>query len=99
MRKVITPKLRFQVLNRDNFTCQYCWLKATEWVQLQVDSKISVKKWWETNINNLIPSCLQYNIWKWKDDIEEINTKLYETKISETIKQHLTIFYTWWNEN
>lgn len=99
MRKVITPKLRFQVLNRDNFTCQYCWLKAKEWVQLQVDHITPVSKWWETIINNLITSCFECNIWKWKNEIKEIKEKIYETKISETIKQHLTIFYNWWNDN
>lgn len=97
MRKVITPTLRFQVLNRDGFFCQYCWLKAGDWVQLQVDHKISVKNWWGNDIENLITSCFQCNIWKWKKNLEEVHKKLSDIKISENIKKHLYQFYDMWN--
>lgn len=97
MRKGITPTLRFQVLNRDGFSCQYCWLKASEWVQLQVDHKISVKNWWLNNLDNLITACFQCNIWKWKNNLEEVKTNIYERKISDCIWKHLMQFYKWWN--
>jgi 5-methylcytosine-specific restriction endonuclease McrA len=62
-RKGITPTLRFQVLNRDGFTCQYCGIKVSEWIQLQVDHKISVKNWLKNN----------YSIKKFSYFFNEIN--------------------------
>jgi len=37
-RKNVRLKLRFRVLNRDNFTCQYCGRKAPQ-VELHIDHK------------------------------------------------------------
>ncbi len=96
-RKQINPKKRFQILNRDNFTCQYCWLKAWQWVQLQIDHKIPVSKGWDNSLNNLITSCFECNIWKWSEDKQELKELLYKTKISDNVRNHIKYFLEFWN--
>ena len=64
-RKPISPSLRFDVLEKDNFTCQYCGAKATdENVLLEIDHIIPVSKGGDNNIENLITSCKKCNIGK-----------------------------------
>lgn len=57
----INKRLRFTVLLRDNFTCQYCGRKAPD-VVLQVDHKQSFRDGGKTVIDNLITSCWECNI-------------------------------------
>lgn len=61
--RIIRPKLRFKILKRDKFTCQYCWRKSPK-VELQIDHIIPFSKWWTTQEHNLIVSCRDCNIWK-----------------------------------
>jgi hypothetical protein len=59
-----TPKkLRFQVLARDNFTCQYCGRKAPD-VQLQVDHVKARKNGGTNEVDKLVTSCVDCNIGK-----------------------------------
>lgn len=98
MRKAIPPKIRFQVLNRDNFECKYCWLKAGNWVQLQVDHIIPIKDWWSNDIDNLICSCFECNIGKWWGDVNKPKKDIYKTKINENTKRFLEWFFREWNK-
>jgi len=52
--------LRYDVLKRDNFTCQYCGQFAPN-VILQVDHKIEVALGGTDDIDNLITSCIACN--------------------------------------
>jgi len=61
--RAIKPRLRFSILKRDNFTCQYCWMKAPN-VILHVDHVIPFSKWWKTSEDNLKTSCQDCNLWK-----------------------------------
>ena len=101
-RKWITPRLRFQILNRDNFECQYCWLKAGNWVQLQIDHKISIKDWWDNSIWNLITSCFECNIWKWSSSIDtktnKVENLLWKQKLEANVKKKIDDFFKRWNE-
>jgi len=64
-RKPIPASLRFDVLEKDNFTCQYCGAKTTdENVLLEVDHIIPISKGGDNNIENLITSCKKCNIGK-----------------------------------
>lgn len=56
----VSPRLRFQVLQRDNFTCQYCGKKAPE-VVLEVDHIEPYSKTKNNDINNLISACKECN--------------------------------------
>ena len=94
----IGAKKRFQILNRDNFECKYCWLKWWNWVQLQVDHIIPKSQWWRDDIENLITSCFECNIWKWNKTIEKHTKDLYKTKIDQNTKKYIDIFFVKWNE-
>ena len=98
MRKAISPKVRFQILNRDNFECKYCWLKAGNGVQLQVDHIIPVSQWWTTDINNLITACFECNIGKWKKWLWKEESDIYKTKMDQNVKKWIDTFFLIWNE-
>ena len=56
----ISIKLRFEVFNRDGFTCQYCGRKTPE-VILELDHVIPVSKGGTNDFDNLITSCFECN--------------------------------------
>ena len=56
-------KIRFQVLNRDNFTCQYCGRKAPD-VVLEVDHINPTSNNGMADMNNLVTACHECNIGK-----------------------------------
>ena len=53
-------KLRFEILKRDNFTCQYCGRKSPD-VILQIDHIIPKSKNGKDNKDNLITACFDCN--------------------------------------
>ena len=53
-------KLRFKILERDNFTCQYCGRKAPETI-LEIDHNYPESKGGTNKRNNLITSCRECN--------------------------------------
>lgn len=56
----ISQKTRFNVFDRDSFTCQYCGAKAPD-VELELDHIHPVSRGGENNVKNLITSCLDCN--------------------------------------
>jgi 5-methylcytosine-specific restriction endonuclease McrA len=62
-RKKISKKTRFQVLNRDGFTCQYCGRRPPV-VKLHVDHVVPVSKGGKNHISNLVTSCQDCNLGK-----------------------------------
>ena len=63
-RKSLPPKLRFQVLRRDNFTCTYCGKSADDGATLHIDHKISIKDGGSDDPKNLVTSCADCNVGK-----------------------------------
>jgi len=59
-RKSIPKSIRFEVLKRDSFKCQYCGRSAPE-VLLQVDHMEPVAKGGSDEVVNLITSCFDCN--------------------------------------
>lgn len=59
-RKKLSNKIRFEVFKRDNFTCQYCGVKAPE-VVLNVDHIEPISKGGTNDIYNLVTSCFECN--------------------------------------
>lgn len=57
-------KIRFKILERDNFTCQYCGRTPQHGAVLVVDHIIPRSKGGRTISNNLITSCFECNIGK-----------------------------------
>ncbi len=62
-RKGLNPKLRFEVLARDGFACQYCGARAPV-ARLQVDHIDPVDAGGSDDPLNLITSCWECNIGK-----------------------------------
>ncbi len=56
-------KIRFEILRRDKFTCQYCGRKAPD-VELQVDHIILKSKGGKYVRENLATSCVECNLGK-----------------------------------
>lgn len=59
-RKSLSKSIRFDVLNRDNFTCQYCGKSAPN-VRLEIDHIIPVANGGKDDLSNLITSCYDCN--------------------------------------
>lgn len=57
---LLSPKLRFEILKRDNFTCQYCGKKGPE-VVLEVDHIKPYKATKNNSPGNLITACKECN--------------------------------------
>lgn len=62
-RAPVSKKLRFEIFKRDSFACQYCGRKAPD-VVLHCDHIKPVVEGGETNILNLITSCVACNLGK-----------------------------------
>lgn len=63
-RKKVTPKIRYQVLRRDNYTCQYCGRAVSDGVKLHVDHIKPVSKGGKTELSNLVTACQDCNLGK-----------------------------------
>lgn len=59
-RNEVTQKVRWQVLARDSFTCQYCGIRPPEAV-LEIDHKVSLKDGGSNELENLLTSCQECN--------------------------------------
>ncbi len=59
-RSPISKNLRYKILVRDNFTCQYCGAKQPE-VKLEVDHRIPVSKGGTNDPDNLVTACFDCN--------------------------------------
>ena len=77
MSKQVTPKIRYAVLKRDKFTCQYCGRKAPE-VQLHVEHKKAKTNGGLNSLDNLVASCATCNHGKYAEDYKE---KYSESKL------------------
>lgn len=62
-RKPMSGKLRFEILKRDKFTCQYCGVTATEKL-LHIDHIKPVADGGDNNPLNLTTSCRECNLGK-----------------------------------
>lgn len=60
-RQMITPGLRYDILQRDNFRCQICGRTAQDGVKLEVDHKKPIAKGGKTEANNLWTLCQDCN--------------------------------------
>jgi 5-methylcytosine-specific restriction endonuclease McrA len=60
-RPTISKVLRFEILQRDKFTCQYCGRSKDDGVKLEIDHRIPVSEGGKTTLKNLITSCYDCN--------------------------------------
>ena len=66
-RKAISKRLRFEVLKRDSFTCQYCGKMPPD-TTLHIDHIKPVSKDGKNTMLNLVTSCIDCNLGK--SDVE-----------------------------
>lgn len=59
-QRKVSPSLRFEILHRDKFTCQYCGRKAPD-VQLAVDHIVPFSKGGSCTSDNLTTACVECN--------------------------------------
>jgi hypothetical protein len=64
----VTPGLRWDVLDRDNFTCQYCGASAPA-VKLEIDHLVPRSKGGNDVIDNLVTACVACNQGKSAKDV------------------------------
>jgi len=62
-RKGISPTIRFEILKRDNFMCQYCGVTGRE-SKLVIDHVYPIKHGGQNEPQNLITACQKCNIGK-----------------------------------
>lgn len=72
-RKPIPKQVRFEVLKRDKFTCQYCGRSAPE-VVLEIDHIKPVSKGGTNDIMNLVTACKDCNIGKTNRQLSDHST-------------------------
>ena len=60
-RALMTDSLRYDVLRRDNFTCQICGSTARDGVRLEVDHIVPVSRGGRTEMDNLQTLCERCN--------------------------------------
>lgn len=60
-RPPISSVLRFEIFQRDNFTCQYCNRTKNDGIKLVVDHIIPVSEGGKTTFENLITACNECN--------------------------------------
>lgn len=77
-RKSISKRLRFEVLKRDRFTCQYCGEKPPK-VPLEIDHIIPVSKGGKNEIQNLVVSCFDCNRGKSNVELTDVPHTLNDT--------------------
>ena len=100
-RKAISKKMRFEVLKRDAFTCQYCGAKAPD-VILHIDHLIPVKEGGKNTMLNLITACQSCNsgksarmlddnsvVSKQRTQLEELSEKREQMKLMLKWKEEL----------
>lgn len=93
---MIWAKKRFQVLQRDNFRCQYCGKNGKD-VSLEVDHIIPKSKGWKDDFDNLITCCRECNIGKW-DEIVGTSINIWKLKVAEHESKMIKWFFDRRNE-
>lgn len=96
-RKSISKKLRFEVFKRDSFTCQYCGKSAPS-IILHVDHIKPVAENGETNLLNLITSCVDCNLGKGARSLDDSSIAAKQIKMAKELsdrKEQLLMMAQW----
>lgn len=96
MKRKVTSALRFKILKRDGFKCQYCGASAAE-AELHVDHVDAVSLGGTNAERNLKTACRQCNLskhakaWQWEpcEDISELDLARYLVTPLEFAERYL----------
>lgn len=75
-RKTMNDDIRYNVLKRDNYTCQICGATAKEGAKLHVDHIIPVSKGGKTVMSNLQTLCDRCNLGKGNKTDEDVDDNM-----------------------
>jgi hypothetical protein len=99
-RKTISKAVRFEVLKRDKFQCQYCGAVAPK-VLLEVDHITPVAKNGDNDVINLITGCFDCNRGK-RDKLLSDDTKIIKQRDQlaqlQERREQLEMMMEWYNE-
>jgi hypothetical protein len=76
-RESVSKRLRFEILKRDSFCCQYCGRRSAPGIQLHVDHVIPVCKGGATIYLNLVTACGDCNAGKSGNPISDDDVYLF----------------------
>lgn len=96
-RKSIKKSVKFEVLKRDSFTCQYCG-KSAPTVVLEIDHILPVCKGGDNEILNLVTSCYDCNRGKSGKpltDMSTINAQKQQLKIINEKRNQFEMLKKW----
>jgi len=96
-RKPISKRMRFEVLKRDSFTCQYCGKQPPDTV-LHLDHIKPVSKGGKNTILNLVTSCVDCNLGKSNielSDDSEIKKQQVQLKLMAEKKAQIELMVKW----
>ena len=99
-RKPIPKGTRFEVLKRDEFTCQYCGREAPD-VILEIDHIIPVSKGGDNSVMNLITSCRDCNRGKSDKELSDDSTVVRQKRQLDDIqdrREQLEMIIAWRKE-
>lgn len=95
-RKHTSYSIRFQVLHRDNFTCQYCGQTPAGGAKLEVDHINPINNNGKTCLDNLITACFKCNHGKHAKILsnhpKKIPQRIANKRISEALKDNQISF-------
>ncbi len=63
-RRSLSSRVRFTILNRDGFRCQYCGVTPQDGARLHVDHVISLNDGGSDDDSNLVTACTDCNLGK-----------------------------------
>lgn len=90
-RESLSPKVRFDVLKRDAFTCQYCGRSAPE-VDLHVDHVVPVAAGGGNEPGNLTTACAECNLGKSDSFLADQLAELDTVKTQEEWIDRMVVF-------
>lgn len=70
--KQLTPRERYCIMERDNFTCQYCGVTARE-AKLEIDHMVPISKGGTNEFTNLVTACVACNRGKGNNSYNVLN--------------------------
>lgn len=88
-RKPISKRMRFDVLKRDHFTCQYCGGKSPEKI-LHIDHIKPVSKGGKNTMLNLVTSCIDCNLGKSNKLLSDDSAVIKQQKETELLAEKKT---------
>jgi hypothetical protein len=99
-RKPLPKSIRFEVLKRDCFTCQYCGREAPD-VILEVDHIIPISKGGDDSLMNLVTACRDCNRGKSNKKLSDMAAAKAQKKQADDLqarREQLELMVQWKQE-